>query len=120
MSNLSVNELKNIFVKFINNKKRIDEINDEIKKLKTLENDINEDMKYLMDDNKVNEIETEKIHFQIKEKTIYQPVNNDYTKKICLKLFNNNEDITNKLLEKFNEREVVEVTKLKVKIPKKK
>ena len=114
-------ELKNLFNKYIENKKRINQIKDELKKIKVVEEDIDDDFEYIMDDIKINQLEAGRINIKIEEKPKYKSATNkNYVKSICLKIFND-EKSTNELLENiYNNREEIEITKLKVSEIKKK
>jgi hypothetical protein len=115
-----VKELKLLMDECIKNDNRIKEINEELKKLKNPEEDINDDFDYLFETNNIDKIQIKDLHIEKVEKVEkYTPTNKDYLKKICLKVFND-ENITQQYIDNiYNNREEIEIKELKMKKEKK-
>jgi hypothetical protein len=115
-----VKELKLLMDECIKNDNRIKEINEELKKLKNPEEDINDDFDYLFETNNIDKIQIKDLHIEKVEKVQkYTPTNKDYLKKICLKVFND-ENITQQYIDNiYNNREEIEIKELKMKKDKK-
>jgi hypothetical protein len=115
-----VQELKLLMDECIKNDNRIKEINEQLKKLKNPEEDINDDFDYLFETNNIDKIQIKDLHIEKVEKVEkYTPTNKDYLKKICLKVFND-ENITQQYIDNiYNNREEIEIKELKMKKDKK-
>ena len=115
-NNQKVQELKTLIDEYIKNQKRIEEINEELNKLKNIEEDIIDDLDYVLETNNIHKIQIKNLHIEKVEKVQkYTPSNKDYLKKICLKVFND-ENVTQQYIDTiYNNREEIEVTELKMK-----